>query len=849
VATGVLNLALGGAALLAVSGAAPAEEADDVGTAEHAAAPPPAGADDATRRLALAVIALTAFASLLYEIAWTRVLVLVVGSSTYAFTTILACFLLGIGLGSLLAIGRGRAARDLLLRAALVQGAIAVAAALLFPFFRALPVYIIATLQVGFLDPTALLTLHGLALAVVVIPPAVGLGLAFPLLAEVAARGGSTAGGDTGRSYFANTVGSIAGAVVTGFLLIHVIGSEKTLILGVTVNVACAALLGWWLYRARGGTGIMLAGERLPLVLGVLGLVIALFTPSWSSRLLDRGPAIYGRDRMGARELDSFLRAVGSEQLFFDEGWNAAISVWRNGNATWLKSNGKADASSVADMNTQVMLSLLPAAAHPAPRRAFVIGFGSGVTVRALADVPGVERIDVAEIERAVLRAAPLFAHVNNDVHADPRVRLIEDDARSALQLAEGSYDLIVSEPSNPWIAGIASLFTAEYFRVAASRLAEDGVYSQWVQTYRVPASVVAVVVANLRAVFPHVEMWYSSASDLVLLASRRPLTWRRARVAALVDGATTAPLFREWLEVPRPERLLGRFLLGDSGTARFARTAGFTHDDDRPTLEFIAARGLLAPSVATGVFDSILGIRQLARDSLPRLEGWTLARGEWQAAYAYALPPDSRLTRMMGSMAMTEDSANAEVRRGVARQQYVRRDFAAARVNVDAALRRLPDDPELLVMAGVIAGNLGDPARARDFIRRAEAAGGDSALTASLLAEMALGDGDWQGGAALAARALRALRPSIARPFPVALQNVVRNFALYGPPPFAAPVLELARETRPSWDLPVYGGVQLFARWGGPQCRRAAELSDELYRFGWEPPEIRALLQPCERR
>ncbi|OGU04222.1 MAG: hypothetical protein A2085_08975 [Gemmatimonadetes bacterium GWC2_71_10] len=849
VATGIVNLLLGAAAVLVTREAAAAAPDDDAGTAEHIAVPPPA-ADDGSRRLALWLIGVTAFASLLYEIAWTRVLVLVVGSSTYAFTTILVCFLLGIGLGSLFTIGRGLPVTELLLRAAVIQGAMAVLASLLFPFFRILPVYIIATLQISFLGPTSLLALHGVALALVVIPPAIGMGMIFPLLAEVAARDPHGAGSDTGRSYFANTIGSIAGAVITGFVLIHLIGSARTLLIGVVINVGCAAALAWWLYRRRGEAGIMLAAERFPLVLSALALVIALVTPSWSSRLLDRGPAIYGHDRMNARELTNFLRAVGSEQLLFDEGWNAAISVWRNGGATWLKSNGKADASSVADMNTQVMLSLLPATAHPAPRRAFVVGFGSGVSARTMVDVPGVEHVDVAEIERAVLRAAPLFANVNNNVLSDPRVRVVEDDARSALQLAGQPYDLIVSEPSNPWIAGVASLFTRDFFRIAAARLADDGIYAQWVQMYRVPPAVVAVVLANLKAVFPHVEVWYANPADLIVLGSRRPIVWDRNRVAALLaPGARTAPLFRDWLEVGEPTRLLGRFLLGEHGVALLAATAPFEHSDDIPALEFIAARTLMAGPLYGAVFDSLLGTRLAAGDTLPTLRDWPLAPGEWQAAYALSLPPDNRHARTMADVALAADSANPEYRRALARLYYLKRDYLLARPHIAAALRRRPDDPQLLIMAGLTASGLGDLELARRFLERAEQSGGDTALAAAALAEAAVGQGDWQGATAAALRSLRWLRPTIATPFPPMLANVVRNFALYGPPQFAVPVLETARETRPSWDLAHYGSVQVYARWGGERCRQAATLAEDLTRFGWTVGEAGALLRPCEQR
>ena len=843
--TGVVNLALGAAALaLAGSGATAMSEPN--------AEPSAAGLETsaATRRLALWLIAITAFASLLYEIAWTRVLVLVVGSSTYAFTTILACFLLGIGLGSLVAIGRGRPPRALLIRSALIQGGIGVLAALLFPFFRALPVYIIGTLQVPFLSPTELLVLHGLAIAVVVVPPAVGMGLSFPLLAELAAERTGTTGRESGRAYLANTLGSIAGAVVTGFLLIHLIGSERTLEIGVLVNVGAAAVMAWWLYRERGTGGVPLAIERVPVVIGALALVIAFATPSWSRRLLDRGPAIYGRESMNRRELHNFLRGLGAEQLTFDEGWNAVISVWRNGGATWLKSNGKSDASSVADMNTQVMVGLLPALVHPAPKRAFIIGFGSGATARTVADVPGIERIDLVEIERAVLRAAPQLALINGDVLRDPRLHVIEDDARSALQLARAPYDIIAAEPTNPWIAGVAALFTRDFFRVVDAHLAADGVFSQWVQTYRVPQGVISVVVANLRAVFPYVEMWYANSSDLILLASRRPLRWSEARVAALMTPGTPLGLsFHDWLEVDRPSQLLGRFLLGERGTAMLAGAARFPHSDDQPGLEFVAARGLLGTTSVAVTFDSLLGIKAAVGDTLPALADWPLAPGEWQAAYGRALPAENRFALTYARAALDITPADAERRGQVGQVLFDRNQFREAMTYLLPALRVRPNDPRLLLAAGIVTGAEHDLAGGRALLERASAAGGDSVYALSILAETAVGEGDFARSAAMAVRALRGLRPTIATAFPGALSNAVSKLVAQAPPEIAAPVMEAAVTARPSWDLAYFGGAKVYARWGGDHCRRAAELAEQLPRFGWTEQEVISLLSPCARR
>lgn len=842
---GALNLLLGGAALLLARGGATEEFASpETGRPEPTMEP----ADGRTRRLALALIAVTAFASLLYEIAWTRVLVLVVGSSTYAFTTILAAFLAGIGLGSLFAVGRGRPVRELLLGAAFVQAGIAVMASLLFPFFRGLPIYIVATMQVGFLSAVDLLSLHALAVIVVVLPAAFGMGLSFPLLAELAARRDGGAGGEAGRAYFANTIGSIVGSVLTGFVLIHLLGSERTLVVGVVVNAVAAAVIVWWLVRGRIENSIPAAVERLPVFLGALALVIAFAVPGWSHRTLDRGPSIYGRGRLGRVDLNNYLRGVGAEQLSFEEGWNAAVSVWRNGLATWLKTNGKSDASSVADMNTQVLVGLLPAMAHPQPRRAFVVGFGSGVTARTLADIPGMERVDVAEIERAVLRASHLFEVVNRGVLDDPKVHVVEDDARSALQLARDPYDLVVSEPSNPWIAGIASLFTADYFRVVAGRLKADGIFAQWLQTYRVPPALVAVVVANVRAVFPHVEVWYANPSDLIIVASREPIRWSVSRVAGIIDRpGPLREVLRDHLRIDRPSQLLGYYLLGDRGSALLARGAGFTHSDDRPALEFVAARYLLVGPREGLAFDSLVTIKMAVGDTAPSLEAWPVSHDDILAALVRALPSSNELTVTLARQRLRAAPADPEREAELGRVLLERRAYRDALLHLDASLARRPRDVGVLLGAAMAHFDLEEVDQARGLLMRAREVGdGDTVAVAAMLAVIASHAGDDSTAAAEALRSLRGLRPTFRTPFPPVLETVLRALASRATPAVAAPVFEYAVASRPSWDLAHWGGAQVYTRGGSTGCRRAAELAEQLPRFGWRDEEILGLLRPC---
>jgi spermidine synthase len=843
-ATGAVNLLLGATALGLARTPALEWTRGAAAESEPVFTPDPGAA---TRRLATWLIALTAFASLLYEIAWTRVLVLVVGSSTYAFTTILACFLLGIGLGSLIAVGRGQPTRALLLRAALVQGVIAVLAALLFPFFRALPVYVIATLQVPFLTPVELLLLHGLAVAVVVIPPALGMGLSFPLLAELASERAGATGREVGRAYFANTLGAIGGAVLTGFLLIHVIGSERTLVIGVAMNVAAAGALAWWMYRDRTPGWSPNALRRVPVALGVLALVIALGTPAWSGRLLDRGAAIYGRVHMDREGLGRFLRGYGAEQLSFDEGWNSAVSAWRDGNQAWLKVNGKVDASSVADMDTQVMLGLLPALAQPQPRRVFVVGFGSGATTRVIADVPGVSHIDVAEIERAVLRASRYFQDVNRGVLADPRVRLIEDDARSALMLSDSTYDLIVSEPSNPWIAGVASLYTRDYFEVVARHLAPGGVFGQWLQMYRVTPDLVAVVVANLRAVFPRVEIWFANSSDLIAVASRDTIRWDAARIAALSrPGTPTGEAMRSWLRLSTPTQLAGHFLLGERGAALLARTASFRHTDDRPALEFQAARSMLVPFTVDAVFDSLLRLKTASGDSAPAALSWEAGPGAWRAAYARALPADKPEALHSAELALEAAPGDPEREAILGEVLYGRHDFQAAAVHLDAALARLRDDPALLLTRAVTYLDAQDLPKAKRLLERVRRGGGDSTFAAAALAELAANAGDYETAAAEATRAIASLSPTLATPFPAALNGALTKLANDAPPAVAGPVFDRAAAARPSWQLAYWGGVVVNVRAGGAACRRAERFALGLERFAWTGAEILPLVLRC---
>ncbi len=837
--TAAVNLALGGGAIALARGqlVTPQMFSPDPGRE------PGEQPSRVLRKVALVLIGLTAFAALSEEIAWTRVLVMIVGGSTYAFTLVLLTFLLGIGIGSALVARRGSAPSETAAAAGAAQALTAAGAALLFVVFGLLPRYIIAVFQLPSLGATERLLAMGLAVGAVVLSPAIGMGMTFPRLTDLVARRDTAGGAEVGRAYAINTAGSIIGAVLTGFVLVVTLGTDLTLRLGVLVNVLGALALA--ALAARGVAEGSVAHRRLRAwVLGAgalasAALVVALAAPRWSTRLIDLGPSIYARDRMDAHGVAAFLAHRGSRQLAYQEGWNATVSVWEEASGRSLKVNGKADASDYGDMDTQIIAGLAPVAARPDPKNAFLVGYGSGVTARVLSDVPGMQRVRVVEIEPAVLDMHRFFLRVNDSALARPNVSAIVDDARSALQLDPTRYDIIVSEPSNPWLAGVATLYTVEFFRIARSRLAEGGVFCQWVQLYQVPLPVVAGVVRNVRAVFPHVHLWFGAPGDVMVVASDRPLAYDPAWIARLV-GPTGAlgELGREYLGVDRPEDYLGHFLLGEAGVAKLIERPAILHRDDRPQLEFVAARRFLDPSGTAGVFDSLAAIQAAtqAQDGTSPLRLARTLTARWGD---------------IGGLAYVDDARRAQPDdpRWTAAVAAIRLNLGDATFS-DSALPRLlrpGRNPEAWLMSGVVAAQRNQGRHARSLFAGALAAGADTAETSAALAALDARDQQWTAAAARLRMALSTARNTLRHPYPRnLLWAALRPLAFNGPPASADSLITNAAGGRDGWFRVHELRTVTALRTG--QCEVAAREFLVLLEFGIEPEDGPALVNQCRR-
>jgi spermidine synthase len=551
------------------------------------ALPRSADAAGGVSRFLLAAFALVGATAIAYEVAWTRLLATMLGSSTYAFTLMLGTFLAGIVVGSLLFerwTARGR--EPTLGTFAATQTLTAAAALAFLVFFQQLPQMVPTVLKWAGQSFAGLVLAQFVTSALAMLPAAVVFGFNFPVVTVLIAGRPETSGryaAAVGRAYAANTLGAILGALVTGFVLLRAIGSFRAVALAAAANVALALALQF--RRApRPTAGVVLNGLLLVLV-GVAG-----FSGAFYNRALATFATVLYWERHGT-DLTVAEMAATTDTVFAEDGLNATISVARTEDYLSLRTNGKVDASN-RDTITQLMLGHLGAVFHPGPRRVLVIGFGSGMTVSALALYPEVERIDCVEIESSVVRAAPHLEPLNRGILRDPRVRIIFDDARNYLLTTRETYDLIISEPSNPWIAGVASLFTEEFYREARTRLRPGGAFVQWVQAYSLFPEDVRMILATFLPHFPQVTLWRGESADFLLLARLVPQPLTLDRLRALWSNAALARDFKE-LHLRQPEGILGYHLLDDADLRRLADGAP-RNTDDHTRLEYRAPRALL---------------------------------------------------------------------------------------------------------------------------------------------------------------------------------------------------------------------------------------------------------------
>ncbi len=531
-------------------------------------------------RILLFIFALSGAAAMLYEVAWTRVLAVALGSSVYAFSAMLGTFLLGIALGSgLFSIVLARRGRAELRSLACLQVALGLLVLAGTNQLDGLPFRFVQLYGWCKGGITALETGKVFLCAVVILPSATLLGAVFACFIHVYRRE-TGIGSRVGTAYLANTAGNIVGAALTGFLLIPLIGAQRTLEAGAMLSAAIG--LAVWVLRGRR----VIIGS---LVIAAVAATAALLVHPWDNLVLTSGMAIDPGKAVGLSREEFQERVHWKKNLFFREGIQSIVSVDRWQDHLFLSINGKVDAST-DDAFTQLFLGHLPMILHPRPESVLVIGLGSGMTVGAVAAYPA-QRIDCVEIEKAVLPAARFFEDLNRRALDDPRVRLVIGDGRNFLRVRPDRYDVIISEPSNPWMAGVANLFSREHYQNAVTRMRPGGIYCEWLHAYSMSPDDLRMIVNTFCGVFPNASLWTSFYPDLMLIGSdtarfnfesvQRAFSSLRVREDMARHGGIRAP-----------EGVFATFLLGDSELRALAAGAR-THTDDHPWLEFSAPRHL----------------------------------------------------------------------------------------------------------------------------------------------------------------------------------------------------------------------------------------------------------------
>ncbi|MCH8804483.1 MAG: fused MFS/spermidine synthase [Planctomycetes bacterium] len=539
----------------------------------------------AVRRFVLIGFACSGLAAMVYQIAWTRALVLSLGSSTYSFTCILAAFILGLAVGSLATARWVDGWRNPVRVFGALQLAIGLAAVVIVPIYDQLPSWMYEIISRQHARHGLLLFTEFLLIIALTLVPTALMGAIFPLVTRIVATGQRDAGAATGQAYSINAVGTIVGAFLAGFVLIRsdVLGVQNSIVAAAALNGLVGALA---MFLAPAGAAPIGRRVLVPSAALLLLLGLGFGMSGWDRNMLTSGPFAGLEDPRAAREKYKIR--------YFAEGPDITVAVKQtpsDPDALFMSVNGKVDASTgFQDMTTQILLAHLPALLSPGERSACVIGLGSGITLGSLARHASFERIDCIEISGEVVKAAAYFAPFNYDVleRNDPRVHLYRGDGRNHLLLSDHKYDLITSEPSNPWIAGVSNLFTREFFELCQARLTDEGRLCVWLHAYRISYDDFRMVVRTLHEVFDDVSVWETDA-DYLMLASRSssPLP-----LESIVDRMRQPGVKHDLFRIGQAQagELLGRYVTSGGALREWAASAP-VHTDDNALLEFSAPR------------------------------------------------------------------------------------------------------------------------------------------------------------------------------------------------------------------------------------------------------------------
>lgn len=539
--------------------------------------------------LTAAVLGFTFFA---IEIVWYRMLGPILGGTAFTFGLILCVALAGIGVGGIaynLVFSRLRPTWSAL---AMTCGCEALFAAI--PYALGDRLALVAAWQAE-----SATSFSGLVLgwtyvtSIVVLPVALVSGLQFPLLIALLGQGRKAVSNHLGMTYAWNTFGAIAGSLVAGFGALPLL-TAPGMWLAITVVLVVLSI------------GILVAAPHIHRkAAGVVAcLALATFGLMFSS-----GPtAAWRHSGIGAgrtkvpsashpNRIQQWINEKRHAIVWQTDGIESTVGIDAHNGLAFIV-NGKSDGNSLTDAPTQTGVAILAAVLHKDPKTALVIGLGTGESAGWLAQMRNIEHVDVVELEPAIDEMVSRCSELNWDLPNHPRVRRIYNDGREHIFTTADKYDLIISEPSNPYRAGIAALYTSEFYQAVRKQLNPGGLFVQWLQAYEVDSSSVGTVLKTAAEQFRHVEIWQTLAADLQLVCSDSPIEYTVEELQERIGaGAAQDALAKAW-SVSDVDGFLAHYVAGPEWVKSVATDPAILRNtDDHTVLEYGFAKSVGKPT------------------------------------------------------------------------------------------------------------------------------------------------------------------------------------------------------------------------------------------------------------
>lgn len=506
--------------------------------------------------LMLAAAFFTGVASFFYEIAWIRMLTLVLGATTHAFELMISAFILGLALGSLWIKKRIDNFKSPVTVLAYVQLLMAT-----FAFFTIISYDVLFDIMEFVFKGINrnkegynfyILINHALAL-VIMLPASIFAGMTLPLITHILLRRQSNKK-IIGYVYALNTLGAIVGIVIAMNFLLPLIGTKGLVSLGGLVDICIGlSLLGYLFYKTP--------NSKLKLQFFLAGIIsFAIFHGTYNSNSFDPLKTSAGVFRTGVAEFED-----NTKILFHKDGKLSTVDIIQDESGyTIISNNGKPDAGiklydaiGGADEVTMILAGALPLSINPNIKNVANIGMGSGQTVQTLLSYPNITHVDTIEIEKSVIEALPFFERHSQLPRYDKRNHIIIDDAKTFFASSKTKYDLIISEPPNLWVSGVSSLFTTEFYSQIKKKLNHDGIFAQWIHLYEINIKTVASIFNALSNNFGGYRLYNTDDGNILIIATDKPIS---------------SPLTNTFLSSPKAQQLLQRIQINsiDAFHARY---------------------------------------------------------------------------------------------------------------------------------------------------------------------------------------------------------------------------------------------------------------------------------------